>query len=171
MASFLVSAGLALLVSTSAAAQPPNPFGIDLGWLIGREVRVIDVRGVERRGCLAVAGSGELRLMGPAGEVVVPYAEIKRLDRRGDSIKEGLILGMLWPIVGVALGAGQGFDSEAEAWAALPVGIAMIGLMGAGIDAMHNGWTTLDRSKRSAPSAVHILLARGGLRVAYVKRF
>ena len=172
MSSLLVSAALTALMSASAAGQPDaRPLGGDIDRFIGREVRIIDAQGIEWRGRLSAAGAGELRLLVPAGEVAVAYTNVKRLDRRGDSVKEGLLIGMLWPIVMLPLGAGQGFDSEREAWAALPLGVAMMGAIGAGVDALNKGWTTLYRADRPRRSAFHIMPGRRGVRVSYVTRF
>lgn len=172
MGSFLASAGLAaLLISTSPSQAAARPLGMDIEPFVGREVRIVDARGIERRGRLSGAGPGELRMLVPDGEVAVPYAEIKRLDRRGDSLREGILIGMAWPIVMFALGAGQGFDSEQDAWAALPLAVAMFGAIGAGVDALNKGWTTVYRADRPARGGVHILPSANGVRVAFVKRF
>jgi hypothetical protein len=78
---------------------------------------------------------------------------------------------MLWPAVAFALGSGQGYDSEAEAWAALPFSIAVGGAIGAGIDTLNKGWTNVYRADPPRRSAVIVAPTRGGLRLAYTRRF
>jgi hypothetical protein len=105
-----------LMVAAPAAGQPAtDPPRVNFDRLMGRELRVRDRRGIERFGTLCAVGNGELRLVGPAGEVGVPVSGITQIDRRGDSVKEGLVLGMLWPIVAFARGVVQRYgtpDSE-----------------------------------------------------------
>ena len=167
-----VAAGFSMLLcAVPCFAQDAGEGSTALRRFVGREVRVLDDRGVERRGTLAAASADGVRLLNASGEVIVPTAGILRVDRRGDSLKEGFILGMLWPAVMWPLGAAQGADSEAEAWAALPLAMALWGGVGAGLDGLHKGWTTVYRGQPRPQSALGIVPARGGVRVAYVRRF
>lgn len=159
-----------LLATAPAVGQPAtDPPPVNFDRLMGRELRVMDTRGIERFGTLCAVGNGELRLVGAAGEFGVPVSAITRLDRRGDSVKEGLVLGMLWPIVAFALGSGQGASSEQSARIGLVLAIPVGAVFGAGIDALNRGWTNEYRA--SARSAVRILPAARGVRVAYVRHF
>lgn len=158
------------LVAAPAMGQPaPDPSAVNFDRLIGRELRIMDTRGVERSGTLCAIGNGELRLVGPAGEFGVPLSGVTRLDRRGDSVKNGLVLGMLWPIAAFALGAGQGASSEESAWVGLVAAVPIGAVFGAGIDALNRGWTNEYRAPRR--SAMRILPTARGVRVAYVRRF
>jgi hypothetical protein len=161
---------LVLAPATAAAQPPPTLDGVNFERLMGKKIRIVDSRGVERFGKLRGADGGELRLLVPTGEVTVPFAEVRRLDRR-DSVIEGFIIGLLWPPIAIPLGAGQGFDSERQMWKALPGGMLVCGAIGAGIDALNKGWTNVYRSDRSGRSAFGIAPSRGGVRVTYIRRF
>jgi hypothetical protein len=171
MRTLSIFTSLALLLGAAPAAGQPatDPPAVNFDRLMGRELRIMDTRGVERFGTLCAVGSGELRLVGAAGEFGVPLSGITRLDRRGDSVKEGLVLGMLWPLAAFALGGGQGASSERSAWIGLVAAIPIGAVFGAGIDALNRGWTNEYRAHRR--SAVRILPAARGVRVAYVRRF
>jgi len=173
MRTLSIFTSLALLLGVAPAAGQPgmDPPSVNFDRLMGRELRIMDTRGVERSGTLCAIGNGELRLVGAAGEFAVPVSAIKRLDRRGDSVKEGVVLGMLWPVVAFALGSGQGARSEREARIGLVLSIPIGAAFGAGIDALNRGWTNEYRADRQARSAVRILPADRGVRVAYVRRF
>jgi hypothetical protein len=156
---------------TAQRARGGDPgLGVNLEPLIGREVRVIDAKGIERRGRLRAAGAVELRLIVPAGEVAVPYSDIKQMDRR-DSLTNGVVIGMLWPAITLPLGGAQGLDSTDSLWAQIPLAMLVGGAIGAGIDALIKGWTPVYRSESPRRASFQIIPGRHGLRVSYVRRF
>jgi hypothetical protein len=155
----------ALAQEAPAQATPLDPY-------LGREVRVIDVRGVELRGTLLRASTREVHLFTQTTEVRLVFDDIRRVDRRGDSIANGAVIGALWPPVALLAGAGQGFDSSGDALRALPSAMLIFSVLGAGIDALHVGWTNVYRADRTPrATAVAILPTRGGVRVAFATRF
>lgn len=166
----VVTAAFVLAAAPAAAQKVTSLDDVDFAKLMGKPLRIVDEHGIERHGKLRAASDGQLRLLVPAGEVIVRFAEVRSLDRR-DSVGEGLLIGVLWPPIAFALGAGQGFDSEREAWVALPLQMALLGAIGAGIDALNKGWTNVYRAERRSRSGLGILPMRRGVRVAYTRRF
>jgi hypothetical protein len=49
--------------------------------------------------------------------------------------------------------------------------MALLGAIGAGIDALHKGWTNVYRAERRSRSGLGILPMRRGVCVAYTRRF
>jgi hypothetical protein len=172
MRSLTVSTGLALLLTTAvtAAAQAPAEARVNFADFVGREVRITEANGAARTGMLTAFEKGELRLRVQTGEVAIAAAGVARLDRRGDSVKNGILIGMLWPVIAFAGGAGQGYNNGGQAVYGFFTALASCGAIGAGIDGLHKGWTNVYRSDRQR-STLAIVPAPRGVRVAYVRRF
>jgi len=102
-------------------------------------IYVTDVNGIERT-CVLVAVHAEgLRVAVPAGDLVVPWAEIDVVWRRGDPVWDGFLKGAAIGggvnllLVGGSLGDGV----SRSGWVARAA--VSWGLIGAVIDAMHIG--------------------------------
>jgi hypothetical protein len=171
MRALTASAVMAIFLTNAppVGAQQPPAATVDFADLVGREVRIVEADGTARMGMLTAFESGELRLRQATGEVPIPAAAVSRLDRRGDPVGNGILIGMIWPIVAFAAGAGQGYDTKGEAVAGFFGALAMCGAVGAGIDALNKGWTNVYRADRQR--TVAIVPTQGGVRVAYVRRF
>ncbi len=173
MRSFMIVIVLGLLAAT-ADAQTGAKVAPDeeIQPHVGEQVRIRDVNGNERRGTLRGLRDGKLQLFTvTGGEITYSFDDIGRIDRRGDSLTNGLVIGALWPAVSLALGGAQGLDSTDGLVYQVPISIAMGALIGAGIDALHVGWTNVYRKRRDSRSAFIVAPARRGVRVALVRRF
>lgn len=106
-----------------------------------RLIYVTDSDGVVRA-CGLVAREPEgLRVRVRSGEMLLPWEDIARVDAPGDPIHDGFLKGMLF---GVGLGAFAALVGGGDVRADF-IGRAALGygLIGAAIDAAHEGTTTL----------------------------
>ena len=139
----LVLVGLA----HTASAQQARTFADLPLWLnLGDEVGVEGESGVVTWGRLERLTSEDISVASkPGGERVFPGASVRRVQKRGDSLWNGISLGAL---IGGAVGCvfAAGF---AERWRSedCPAGILLLAPVGAGLglmfDAMHSGATTV----------------------------
>ena len=134
---FLAAVGLA----TPAAAQgsatiSPRPVSA---------IYVRSVGGGEARGQLLRLGPDTLTLLEQGTSRDIPLASVTRIDARGDSVKNGAIIGAVVLGAWCALICPQGLDgySNNQLPYILGVNIALGAAVGAGIDAMHVGRTTI----------------------------
>jgi len=171
---------LAGLCGSIGAAAQDNAAATD-SWAqnAGTELRVTDQQGRVGKGRLRAITADQLLLVVDGAEVAMPRSTITRIERRGDSLKNGFLIGAL---VGAPLGALSAGEVEAGGGsvAALAVfGIGVYGLIGMGIDAMHTGWTTVYRapggtassSARAGKRQLWAAPTATGMRVGYTRRF
>jgi hypothetical protein len=131
---------LAILVSNPLLAQSVqtgNPSTIS-------PVYVRNINGAEIRGQLLRLGPDTLSLLDEGTVRDVRLADVARIESRGDSVKNGAIIGAA--ILGgwCALICPQGLDGYAGQFAyVLAINTALGAAIGAGIDAMHVGRTTI----------------------------
>ena len=92
---------------------------------------------------------------------------VQRVDRDGDSLANGTLIGMAVLGGWCARVCGQGLNSGGEAVLAVLVNAALGGLIGAGIDAGIRGTTTVYRR----PSRVEIRPSFTGRAIVLVARF
>lgn len=140
--------GFALFcLAASASAQEAKTFAdLSLRLNVGDEVGVEDRSGVVTWGRLERLTREEIAVTSaPGAERVFPGASVRRVRKRGDSLRNGMRLGA---IIGGAFGCGVfgAFSGEFRGGdcvsAFLIFGGAGLGL-GLGIDAMHTGTTTV----------------------------
>jgi len=123
-------------------------------------VYVLDESGRERSGTLLALDETSLVLLVDGRAERIEAAQVRRVARRGDSLKNGALIGMA---VGVAMGLIAGglaecVDDQGEirgCRAATRLGlaglsIAMYGAMGTGLDALRTGRTLLYEAPRPA---------------------
>lgn len=133
----------------------------------GDTVFVVDDTGTETRGKVASIGPSALRLVVDGYERDWGAAAVERLERRGDSLKNGAISGLatggifgFLAIVAVSAGGGgQGFLVPTNGELAGLFGVYM-GLgagIGAGIDALVPGRTLLYVRPRNRTSVVPLV--------------
>ena len=137
----------ALLATATMApclwAQEQQPLQGDiLDAYVARDVRISGVGGKTLEGAVASIHDGRVEVLTRAGARTMALNDIVRIERRGDSIKNGFI-------AGAAVGGLLGFLACVECegagiriYAAAMTG-SIYGLAGAGIDALHDGWTPL----------------------------
>jgi hypothetical protein len=84
-------------------------------------------------------------------EQIIPLGSIWRIERSGDSIWNGFAIGATLGLVDAVIMGGEvrGHASEKVAFSVYAAGIC--GLIGAGIDAMHVGRTTVYQVPRKRP--------------------
>jgi hypothetical protein len=140
-----------LVEAPGAPAVRNQPVSTGLATYVAGDVRVRDTAGRTLDGAIASLHDGQLDLLTRDGLRALPLESVVRIERRGDSLKNGFAIGA---IVGGVLAFAScaecgdiGFRVFATAMSA-----PLYGLMGAGIDALYDGWTPLyvreDRSAR-----------------------
>jgi hypothetical protein len=148
---------LAVLATPVCADEPARTFE-ELRRLAGPVVYVRDMAGVEVKGkLLQITDSSVVLLIdGVTREISQP--QIARIDRRGDSLKEGATIGAILGAIGYAVVAREYGSSGL---AALPGAILFYGAMGAGVDAMITLRTPLYRGPSTPASPGSAPPARG----------
>lgn len=125
------------------------------------EVRVTTLSGDTATGLLASIDAAAVTLTTESGTRAVASADVVRLDRRGDSNRDGFVKGVLVAIPWSLL-ALQGYDDKG-AWARdSALGALLFGGIGAGIDALRTGWTTVyDAHASPSPRGAGVRVAPG----------
>lgn len=168
--------GFALAVSAagtvSAQAVPAQE-----SWApgIGGEVRITDTGGRRSVGQFQGLDGDTLRLLVAEQEVMVRRDVITRVERRGDSLRNGFLVGAAIGLVPAAVVLGEVEAGGGDVAAAIVIGSGFYGLIGMGIDALHRGWTTV-YEREAAPASTrkrHFWLApsANSMRVGYTRRF
>jgi hypothetical protein len=116
----------------------------------GRRHVVRLITGEEISGRLLNLGPDELRLLVEGQERNILLADVAQVDRAGDSLKNGAIIGALVVGAWCALVCGQGLDSADQLPVAVAVNAGVGALIGIGIDAANQERTTVYR--RPTPS-------------------
>ena len=138
-AAFVFAVAAAVTTTTPAAAQGTP--GIQ-----ARAVSAVYVRtgGSEIQGQLLRLGPDTLTLLEQGSSRDIPLATVTRIDARGDSVKNGSIIGAAVLAAWCAIVCGQGLDNNAkQVTTVLLINTGLGALVGAGIDAMHVGRTTI----------------------------
>lgn len=164
MNAILISTLLALQVAgpvpaQTSAAQVPliKPEGLPT-------VYVTDLRGIEYRGQLLRVDPAEVILLSDKGERTFKRSDIVQIEKRGDSLKNGAIIGAAIGLLG-GLGASSisdcpGYQQDSCGGARAAFFLASVGLytlIGTGIDAAIKGRTVIYK----APSVTLTLRASG----------
>ena len=132
---FLAAVGMASPVTAQGAATiSPRPVSA---------VYVRSVSGDEARGQLLRLGPDTLTLLEQGASRDIPLAAISRIDARGDSVKNGAIIGAVVLGAWCAIVCGQGLDNANQVATVALINTGLGALIGAGIDAMHVGRTTI----------------------------
>jgi uncharacterized protein YcfJ len=171
---FVITCVLMVAAVGAVSAQEP---GAQASWApeIGGEIRVTARDGVKTRGRFRSLDADRVRLLVADQETEIARDDITRIERRGDSIKNGFIIGAVIGILPAALASTQ-FEGGGDAVAVgIVAGMGIYGLIGAGIDAAHKGWTTVYKAESQAKSARRELVwigpAANGMRIGYTRRF
>ena len=154
---------LAIFVTTPALAQTAqnsnrSPIG---------EVYVRSAGGAEVRGQLLRLGPDTLTLLEQGSAHDIRLADVTRIEARGDSVKNGAIIGAAVLAGWCVLICPQGLDgySGGQFGYILAVNTALGAAIGAGIDGMHVGRTTIYQTGESVATrrsaGVRALLSKG----------
>ncbi len=138
---------LFVMLTTPAFAQAPEPDVARIRTALLKEVRLTDSAGQRRSGVLDSIDASELTLLTGDGTVTVPLTAVRRLDRRGDSLWNGILIGASVGVLAVSVTAGEARVGGANVAAYSAFGVGFYALIGAGIDALNNGWTTLSKEE------------------------
>jgi hypothetical protein len=154
---FVVLAGLCL--PRPVAAQTPEPYYGEVKRF--PSVYVTDTQGVETKGRLVNWTGSQIVLQTDLGQRIFKPGEAVRLDLRGDSLKNGALIGLSVGILAGALAAADcdcgGGDVAIVAFSGL-----FYTAVGVGIDAMVPGRTPLWNASQPTPPA-NQRSARNGL--------
>ena len=170
----LVIACVLMVAAAGTSAQEPAP---QATWApdIGGEVRVTRRDGVKTTGQFRSLDAETVRLLVADQETAVSRDDITRIERRGDSIKNGFLIGAAVGLIPSALVLSEVEAGGGDVAAALVIGVGVYGLIGAGIDALHKGWTTVYEANHPSKSArrrqIWIAPSAHGMRVGYSRRF
>ena len=111
---FVVLTGLCL--SRPVAAQPPDPYYGEVQRF--PSVYVLDAQGIETKGRLVNWTGSQIVLQTDIGQRIFKPGEAVRLDLRGDSLKNGALIG---------LGVGLAMGNLAEHWGlSLTIGLGAV---------------------------------------------
>ena len=139
----LLAAALAVVVPPAAAQDPAH--------------KTLDPVFVTRtdsdtaiRGRLLDIGPETLTLLVDDRPLDVPLQSVLRVEVGRDSVKNGALIGAIVAGAWCALVCTQGFVTGSEAASIAVANVGIGALIGAGIDAMHAGRTTIYRKERTA---------------------
>jgi hypothetical protein len=142
--SALVSMAVALLLAAAPAAAQTSTVFADLALLVnvGDRVRVVDRDGLRLEGRVRSLSPDSLVIVGPTGPREFTADTTARIERRGDPVWTGALIGF---IPGYAMGAQfvVGFSDHEEPLSTYVLAGGLFGLAGAGIgalfDVLHEG--------------------------------
>jgi hypothetical protein len=152
---------LAVFMTTPALAQGvPNPTHSSIGDVYVRS------NGGELRGQLLQLGPDTLTLLEQGRSHDIRLTDVTRIEARGDSVKNGAIIGAAilagWCAI-VCPRALDGYTNRDFGYI-LTINTALGALIGAGIDGMHVGRTTIYQSAEQAagrkPSGMRAFLSK-----------
>jgi hypothetical protein len=153
---------LAAFIATPALAQgASNGTHGSIG-----DVYVRSIGGGELRGQLLRLGPDTLTLLEQGSSHDIRLTDVTRIEARGDSVKDGAIIGAAVLAGWCAVICPQGLDgySGRDFGYILAVNTALGALIGAGIDGMHVGRTTIyqpaDIAAGRKPSGVKAFLSK-----------
>jgi hypothetical protein len=153
----MLSLVAALIAATAASAEEPARTLDELRRLTGPVVYVRDTAGNEMKGRLVQISDSGIMLLTDGITREIPQPEIAKIDRHGDSVRDGAVIGAALGAIGyIAVARADGVTANI---AALPVAVFFYAAMGAGIDAMITRRTEIYRapslSAASAPPVTH----------------
>ena len=142
---------VAAMAQTASGRQPPAPNS--------REEVIVtqSASGQELRGHIVELSPITLAILVDGKRVEVPLENVVRIDGRNDSLKNGAIVGASIMAGLSALGCAA-YHSNAACATSTIMNVGVGALVGAGIDALHKGRTTI----YSKPQAVSLAVAPEG---------
>lgn len=169
----LVMVTLALLVPAAAHAQEVAAVhpGVKIDAL--PTAYVLDDKGVETRGRLLKLNGDAVVLLVDGAERRFDMARVRRIDKRGDSLKNGAVAGA---VAGVLMGSlsmwladcpGRDNSCAGAKVAGITLSTAFYTVVGTGIDAMVQGRTNLYQAPPAPMAAQSARRAAVGLRISW----
>jgi hypothetical protein len=125
--------------------------------------------GDELRGRLVELRATTLAMLVNGQRVELPIESVLRIDARGDSVKDGAAIGAAVMAGLAAFGCGLQATRAGQCVTGIIVNTGVGALIGAGIDALHKGRTTIYRKPAAVALAVGLAGkgARGQLKVSW----
>ena len=164
---------MAAAVATASAQAPDTQTSWEPD--IGGEIRVTGDSGQRTVGQFRSIDADTVRLLVADSEVAVDRSRILRMERRGDSLRNGFIIGAVVGILPAVLASGEIEAGGGNQAVAVMAGIGFYGLVGAGIDATRKGWTSVYEAKvpptNTRRRQVWIAPTAHGMRAGYIRRF
>ena len=99
-------------VASPCASQTAVLAISDVKPLLGQQLRIRDGQRREVAGILRSVDAGGLTLESSLGIVTIAASDVARLERRGDSLANGVFIGAVVPAISFFTGGGQGYDSR-----------------------------------------------------------
>src|SRR5205085_11215671 len=130
-------------------AQPPEPYYREVKRF--PSVYVMDAQGIETKGKLVNWTSSQIVLQTDIGQRIFKPGEAVRLDLRGDSLKNGALIGLGVGLAMGGVGAAACIDCGATRAALVATMAGLYTLVGVGIDALIPGRTPLWSAGQPAP--------------------
>jgi hypothetical protein len=134
----LLAATLAPSIAFAQQQAPPAPAVM----MPGPTVFVLDSNSKEIKGRLLRLDTSEVAILVDGNERRFDLSQVRRVQKRGDSLKNGAIAGAIVGFL-AGIGAAQVTSSDGEAVVGVLVGTAIYAAIGTGIDAMIQGRSTL----------------------------
>lgn len=159
-----------LAIALPAAAQSVTRFS-ELGQHldVGDRVRVVDRAGVRYEGTVRALPPETLVVDGPQGARPFTAETVAKVQRRGDPVRTGALLGFG---AGYLMGAQfiMGFSDHAEPLSTFVIFGGLVGVAGAGlgalIDSLHDGLTDVYVAERPVAVTVAPVVGRGRVGLA-----
>jgi hypothetical protein len=123
------------------AAQPPEPYYGEVKRF--PSVYVTDTQGIETKGRLVNWTGSQIVLQTDIGQRIFKPGEAVRLDLRGDSLKNGALIGLTVGLVVGGLGAAACLDCGGTRATLLVTMAGLYTFVGVGIDALVPGRTPM----------------------------
>ena len=167
-----LATGMMLMTAWSAWGQT-TPVGE--AWVpdVNTEVRVTGTSGVPQVGRFRSLDDETLRVLVGDQELALPRASIVRVERRGDRLLNGFLIGAAVGLIPAAFISAEVEAGGGNVAAAIVIGSGTYGLIGMGIDALHKGWTTVYDRPRTSARRRHFWISPSahGMRVGYTRSF
>lgn len=167
---FIAMVVTGLVMAAPATAQPTARFSALAQHLdLGDRVRVEDRAGVRYEGTVRALPPETFVVEGASGQRTFTADTVARVQRRGDPIRNGTLIGFG---AGFLMGAQfvLGFSDHAEPLSSFVMAGGLLGGAGAGlgalIDALHDGLTTVYVAERPVAVTVGAVVGRGRLGMA-----
>lgn len=113
-----------------------------------RTVFVTIDRGPEIHGSLLELGPETLAILVDGARTEFPLSSVRRVEREGDSLKNGAIIGAVVLGAWCAAICGQGLNRSSQLFPAIVVNAGVGAVIGALFDADHKGRTRIYPAKR-----------------------